>query len=1548
MRAIKFLVVSTAFLFCEIKGQNVNKFTGSFNYNLPLINLPSNRGAGITIDANYNAGIQMEQPASEIGLGWNINAGGAIYRSVSGVPDDVKAFVKTDFNTTYSTVAQGALYPDYVFGTTEYDLNRSTKGLDTSEFTTPGFDGYSLVAPAFSGQLQLSYRKFYPYKSSATTPYNLLMDQTTVSGYSMSQAPQFHFVGDFADTLVSRHYPDTINSGTTFTNIPTATITGLGYTTSIVPFIGKHLNGSTISDQNFDPTTGRLGTSNFVEYFTNYEIDNGTVSNMMDYKAVHTRTASIWPAEGIGYFRVTASNGLTYHYSLPVYQLESNVYRVPLDNDYTNSSGLATSDFGTGVGVDVFPNPNLPIAIRVKDNNKYANKWLLTAITGPDFVDDGDGVVNDADAGYWVAYDYQVWNEAATERIPKYGYDYQYSPDLATQQYPVYFSLIPTGSGTPYKLSGLFGTVSVNKTEVYYLSKIRTSSHTAVLVRDIRKDEKVSDDAIVTSSFTPAPNLLVKRVLLFKNDHLDSLLGSVPTVNFNTANYPQFDFAATTNSASTGFFTEDWYTSISSSAPYCILKHIYFDQDYSLCKKYHGNVEADCSGSSVLTPATVVQTSLTVGTYSASGKLTLNRILTYDFQNQKIIPSTVFDYDATNTTNAYSNPDYNPLKADYWGYYKSDATVNAYSRYTNTVSMANTDAWSLKKILDPMGGITEMEYESNSYQRVLDNKSTNGVRGAAFMYRLKDVNDLYNYTPSCDVLLEEPNTGPDPLNEIGYISASAGCSKRIVIPYFQNVYEGNFAWLGSSIIRGFQFGDYTFTLTANNAVGSMASIASVGAVGALYSSTSLSDRTYIASSGAGLIGVMIQGSHSGTTAPAYGGNGYILFETTPGYEVYGGGIRVKQLKSKNNANEIYVKEYTYEDGVASNEMDRFAYPRLKAYATSQTTLALKPRYGFLEPKDFSPFEMAPNIGYTKVTERNLGRINSDNGKIETTFITTPAQLPYSLTKNYVTSTYANAAYSASVNLNTINECVSSFPNVFGAAKETKVYDKNNNMLSRSVNDYTTTQQGALTEEYYFSNNTLYPGTISNTVCIVREIPIVLKSSTTYGMDAFETTQSVARDELTGETTAMQSFGKNNSSSVSYKIPAYKYYFPVEGIDFTSADSRKIMPLGRDMYSYGNIDTTLATNSFLSAAYKLYSKTINQRQYIGSVYTTTQITLPYYFNNRSFMFDAGQGSANNYGLLDKANLYSNPLSLATINNSVYWEPGSTYNWKLVTENTLIDNYKNLVETRDANNRFSASRYGYDGYYKTASVTNCNYASFTYANFENAAPSPSPSAGTIDGDIYSSSLNLVDYNTVQPHTGSKCIAINSTPASYTVLSAQSPSNTMETGLQSGRIYRASVWTHSTNLSHAVMTIIIDGLVNVAVPYSLSNTITVNSSNNLITTIGNWNLLQVDVEIPEKFTTNLGLGGSGIFKIELSSTSGTVYFDDLIFHPVESDFSASVYNPRNGRMMSSLDGNGLATNYFYDAAGRVAEVWKEIPSVGYKKIKRHTYNYARGAAN
>ncbi len=60
----------------------VDPFTGDFSYNIPLLDV-----GGYPVNLHYQSGVTMDQEASWVGLGWNINPG-VISRNMRGLPDD--------------------------------------------------------------------------------------------------------------------------------------------------------------------------------------------------------------------------------------------------------------------------------------------------------------------------------------------------------------------------------------------------------------------------------------------------------------------------------------------------------------------------------------------------------------------------------------------------------------------------------------------------------------------------------------------------------------------------------------------------------------------------------------------------------------------------------------------------------------------------------------------------------------------------------------------------------------------------------------------------------------------------------------------------------------------------------------------------------------------------------------------------------------------------------------------------------------------------------------------------------------------------------------------------------------------------------------------------------------------------------------------------------------------------------------------------------------------------------------------------------------------
>jgi hypothetical protein len=90
----------------------VDLSSGNFNYNIPLLDV-----GGYPINIAYNSGVTMDQEASWVGLGWNINPG-VINRNLRGLPDDFNGdVVEEEFNMRPNFTAGISLNTDLeIFG----------------------------------------------------------------------------------------------------------------------------------------------------------------------------------------------------------------------------------------------------------------------------------------------------------------------------------------------------------------------------------------------------------------------------------------------------------------------------------------------------------------------------------------------------------------------------------------------------------------------------------------------------------------------------------------------------------------------------------------------------------------------------------------------------------------------------------------------------------------------------------------------------------------------------------------------------------------------------------------------------------------------------------------------------------------------------------------------------------------------------------------------------------------------------------------------------------------------------------------------------------------------------------------------------------------------------------------------------------------------------------------------------------------------------------------------------------------------------------------
>ena len=141
---------------------------------------------------------------------------------------------------------------------------------------------------------------------------------------------------------------------------------------------------------------------------------------------------------GLAAFSITDIDGTTYHFALPVY------------NNYMK----AETQTGTS--------PSITTSV-VENKNKFASAWLLTGITGPDYIDRGvKGIIDDQDWGHWVKFIYNKRCEDYYVRNPKSGY--LSSIDGETNSY------------------------SETKSQRYYLESIQTKTHAALFIKGLRQD----------------------------------------------------------------------------------------------------------------------------------------------------------------------------------------------------------------------------------------------------------------------------------------------------------------------------------------------------------------------------------------------------------------------------------------------------------------------------------------------------------------------------------------------------------------------------------------------------------------------------------------------------------------------------------------------------------------------------------------------------------------------------------------------------------------------------------------------------------------------------------------------------------------------------------------------------------------------------------------------------------------------------------------------------------------------------------------------------
>ena len=448
------------------------------------------------------------------------------------------------------------------------------------------------------------------------------------------------------------------------------------------------LNYNFNNELGYDNTSKRRRTGTYIETYTNSQINSNpnliyeaNNFNRSHYQA-NGHVSSTYPRHGIGAFKVTTLDGKTYHYSLPVYQYE----------DFTR-------------GFDQIRGEDKSFS-EIQRVTPFATHWLLTAITGPDYLDNNsDGKINESDYGYWVTFDYGKWtNSFMWDREAK---------ESQIQRGRV--SVFADKKKNIVKNWGL--------RQLYYLNAINTRTHSALFMKSIRDDNKgasltkswtyndvnkgiLTDDASLAIGLyfqnnkytynvrvTPTSSLKLDKIVLVKRENLNnfSLTHSLlPNIN-QTSNNIDLKVSGDTHNI--------------LGQPVGRTNKTLHERTW-LAGNYGNNVYLSDNFNQSIIDQYVLSSTVFEHSYdlskeanSAKGKLTLNKVWDNGKNNRTLIPPYQFSY--------YNGAAYNENNFDLWGYCKS-----------------YPENWSLKKIKSPTGNELVINYERDDFKTVLLEKNS--------------------------------------------------------------------------------------------------------------------------------------------------------------------------------------------------------------------------------------------------------------------------------------------------------------------------------------------------------------------------------------------------------------------------------------------------------------------------------------------------------------------------------------------------------------------------------------------------------------------------------------------------------------------------------------------------------------------------------------------------------------------------------------------------------------------------------------------------------
>jgi hypothetical protein len=1246
-----------------------------------------------------------------------------------------------------------------------------------------------------------------------------------------------------------------------------------------------HLTPNTLFQSYLNPDSGysapnkRKRTGTYIETYTNQEIiqNPAVIQNPANFNRSNT------PQTGIGAFKITTLDGKTYHYSLPVYQKEQFSRSSPLEKD---------------INLQYYEEQKLEL---------YATHWLLTAITGPDYVDNGNNVLDEGDFGYWVEFDYGKWSDGYIWSTPKTAGSYKQNEKSKFAQWGV--------------------------KELYYLDKIKTRTHTAIFVKETREDDK-------STSINISDNGSYKWI----NDTERGFAEGTDGNWYFNGIYEKYQFPLSPAQLPNHFMMSNYGTLVKSN-PHKVLKlkkilllqnaranisksnsnavspshsgHISLIQNHKLYNilgqqineqdiithsrswqgEFYNNVydvadfqglglDAECDKIIDLNYEYGLADNSPNSTAPTGGRLCLKELKMLGAGGEQAIPSYFFDYNG--------GVAYDQNKEDNWGYYKDNAAV-----------------WSLNKIITPTGSELNIVYEPDDIDR-------EAVPGS----RVFDSGLQFSFSQSGSYLLiniQKEVGNSNPINFTDYFQT--GALKASMWCCYRRDYED---------LDPLNFGCHSKKFTVDfDQPSPQVQVLNVSATGVTLR-TSINYAT--SDNGNEFLGKIVglnyhpdmirenlergacgnppgcAGSPSARLVLQYSlhGNKTSLSEG----DKIGGGIRVKEINLTGEGLDKYVTRYYYNlPGFDKNQQNI-------NYRSSGVTSYVPQKY-FKEIKYITELP-PPTVLYEYVTVEHAsdtGEINSSNrynfevyptvtGSGDNFYMGTGSQVMYEAVKYQANEINNINMGQETFNLNLSRFEVKDYTACLGRIKSNSVYNSRNHLLSKVEYRYkdngNLSSQGVY-QETFSTYKRIDNGDVNYRIGFSSKAtgPNILSSiSTTKG--GYTTVQSIDKlDFLTGqalETSFMSSDGKVYKTKI---VPAYVKYSGM-GSKVDNALNKNMLTQTAAEYQL-QLDPSSNTYKETGIGITTWSNLWTYKSITGDNEPAAQDQGKVWRKHKTYIWN---GVVDNNGIFQNYNSANDDnfnWSLGVGSQPAQWIQSSKVN--------LYNHFSVPLEITDINNNNSATKLNY-GDQNVICTGSAAYSEMFYSGAENITNNfwLEPEIRLVDGQRSSELF----------HTGKFSIAATSQSQLGVVLRA---------GQHRAGKYKLSVWVHKDNAASARVRL-----------WDNVGTTTYQFSTTEKYTAGNWVQLNCYLNIPVNET----------YVYVNSVDESTVFLDDFRLHPVATSMTGYVYDNR-GRMEYTLGSNNFAVKYVYDNQGRLIRTYTEAKDDpvngivgGFKLISESNYYY------